>query len=117
MPGMYTVVNFAQLASHPPLTVPGAAIVVRDGKNMLAVVDPVTWCTLDQIQIGRDYGNEVEIASGLKPADAIATIITDEVGDGAKIDPQFQKLQNTPQAGGQSDRRPGEEGRYGKSER
>lgn len=113
MPGMYTVVNFAQLASHPPLTVPGAAIVVRDGKNMLAVVDSGNVVHFRPIQIGRDYGNEVEIASGLKPGDAIATIITDEVEDGGKIDPQYQKPANTPQAGGQSDRRPGEEGRYG----
>ncbi len=80
---------------------------------MLGVVDSGNVVHFRPIQIGRDYGNEVEIASGLKPGDAIATIITDEVEDGGKIDPQYQKPANTPQAGGQSDRRPGEEGRYG----
>lgn len=111
IPGMYTVVNF-QLKGQPPLTVPGEAIVVRDGKNMLAVMDGNNTIHFQPIQIGRDFGNETEVVGGLKPGDAVVTIINDEVRDGIKIDPQFQK-QAKPQAGGQSDRRPGDEGQYG----
>jgi multidrug efflux pump subunit AcrA (membrane-fusion protein) len=111
MQGMYTVVNF-QINGHPPLTVPGEAIVVRDGKNMLAVMDGNNVIHYQPVQIGRDFGNESEIVNGLKPGDVIVTIISDEVRDGIKIDPQFQK-ETKLQPGGQSDRHPGDEGRYG----
>ncbi len=112
MPGMYTVVNFVQLTGHPPLMVPGEAIVVRDGKNTLAVMDGENKIHFRPVQIGRDFGNESEIVSGVQPGDVIVTIITDEVRDGIKIDPEFQKPAQ-PQAGGQSDHRPGNEGQYG----
>lgn len=113
MPGMYTVVNFVALKGHPPLTVPGEAIVVRDGKNMLAVVDGNNTIHYRPIQIGRDFGNETEVVNGLNPGDVVVTIINDEVRDGIKVDPQFQKAAAKPQAGGQSDRHPGDEGQYG----
>lgn len=112
IPGMYTVVNFVQLNARPPLTVPGEAIVVRDGKNMLAVMDSNNTIHYQPIQIGRDFGSATEVVSGLKPGDVIVTILSDQVRNGIKIDPQFEKTA-PPQAGGQSDRRPGEEGRYG----
>ena len=113
LPGMYTIVNFVQLAGRPPLMVPGEAIVVRDGKNMLAVMDTEHQIHFRPIQIGRDYGNETEVTSGLKAGEVIATIITDEVREGGKIDPEFEKPKQQPQAGGQSDHRPGDEGQYG----
>jgi multidrug efflux pump subunit AcrA (membrane-fusion protein) len=112
MSGMYAVVDFVELAARPPLMVPGAAIVVRDGKSMLAVVDSDNTVHFHPIQIGRDFGNETEVASGLNPGESIITIITDQVRDGEKIQPEFEKPAQ-PQPGGQSDRRPGEEGRYG----
>jgi RND family efflux transporter MFP subunit len=113
LPGMYAIVNFVQLTGRPPLMVPGEAIVVRDGRNMLAVMDAQNQIHLQPIQIGRDFGNETEVTSGLKPGEVIATIITDEVREGGKIDPEFEKPKQQPQAGGQSDRRPGDEGQYG----
>jgi RND family efflux transporter MFP subunit len=113
MTGMYTVVNFRQLKAHPPLTVPGEAIVVRDGRNTLAVVDANNTVHFRPIQIGRDYGSETEAVSGLKAGDVIVTIINDEVRDGIKVDPQFSKSNQQQPAGGQSDRHPGDEGQYG----
>lgn len=113
LPGMYAVVNFVQLKAHPPLTVPGESIVVRDGKNMLAVLSPDNTIHYRPIQIGRDFGSETEIVAGLNPGDTIVTIINDDVRDGIKVDPQFEKTAQPQASGGQSDRRPGEEGRYG----
>jgi multidrug efflux pump subunit AcrA (membrane-fusion protein) len=89
MPGMYVVVNFVQLKVQPPLMVPGESIVVRNGKNMIAVVenDVVHFCP---IQIGRDYGTETEVTSGLKPGETIVRIINDQIQDGVKITPEYQ---------------------------
>lgn len=114
MPGMYVIVNFIQLKAVPPLVVPGESIVVRNAKNTLAVVEN-DYVHFKPVQIGRDFGNQTEIVSGIQPGDVIVKTITDEIQDGVKINPEFPKQQQpgAPQVGGQNDRTPGEEGRYG----
>ncbi len=113
LPGMYVVVNFVDVKAQPPLIVRGESIVVRDAKTTVAVVkNNVVHFT--PISIGRDYGDQTEVVSGLKEGDIIATTVTDEVHDGAEIDPQFPKQQaKKAQPSDQSDRRPGNEGQYG----
>ena len=111
LPGMYVVVNFVDVKGQPPLIVPGAAIVIRNAKTAVArVVDNVVH--FQPIVIGRDYGNETEVVSGLKDGDVIATNVTDEVRDGVKIDPQYPKG-GQQQPGGQSDQTPVNQSQYG----
>ncbi len=110
LPGMYAVVNFVDVKPQPALMVPGEAIVVRNAKTSVALVENNV-VHFRPISIGRDYGDETEVVSGLKAGDVIAMVVSDEIQDGAKINPQYQ---NEPQqAGGQSDQRPGDEGQYG----
>jgi multidrug efflux pump subunit AcrA (membrane-fusion protein) len=111
MPGMYAVVNFVQMKDQPPLLIPGESIIVRNGKTVVAVVGENGIVHFQPVTIGRDYGNETEITSGLKAGDIIVRTVSDEVQDGAKIEPQFIAL--TQQPGGQTDRHPPEEGRHG----
>jgi multidrug efflux pump subunit AcrA (membrane-fusion protein) len=112
LPGMYVVVNFIDVKGKPPLMVPGAAIVVRNANNTVALVEN-NIVHYRPIQLGRDFGDQTEVVSGLKEGDVIATTITDDVQDGVKIDPQFPKQTPPPQQGGQSDKRPGDTGQYG----
>ena len=63
---------------------------VRDAKNTLAVVDN-NYVHFRPVQLGRDFGNVTEILSGLQPNEIIVKTITDQVQEGAKIDPQFPK--------------------------
>src|ERR1700761_1341501 len=93
VPGMYVVVNFVELKAVPPLVVPGESIVVRNAKNTLAVVEN-NYVHFKPVQIGRDFGNETEIVSGISPGDVIVKTITDQVQDGVKIDPEFPKQQS-----------------------
>ena len=37
------------------------------------------------IEIGRDYGDHVEVLSGLDPADVIATALPSGLADGTKV--------------------------------
>jgi RND family efflux transporter MFP subunit len=83
--GMYTVVTFPPAQGvKAPLLITGDAIAIRNDKSQVAtVVDgkihfvPVT--------IGRDFGKEVEILSGLKAGDVIVTDVTDDVVEGAAV--------------------------------
>lgn len=111
MPGMYVVVNFIQVQSRPPLLVPGEAIVVRNGKSVVALVGENNVVHFQPIVIGRDYGNESEILSGLQAGNIIVRTVSDEVQDGAKVEPQVINVKQ--QVGGQTDRHPSAEGRYG----
>lgn len=110
IPGMYTVVKFPPVigGGEAPLTVSGDAIVVRhDTTSVATVVNgrvrfvPVT--------IGRDFGNAVEILTGLKAGDIVITNVTDQVTDNRQVQAQFQQTnaeqtqppqsQNTPLGG------------------
>jgi RND family efflux transporter MFP subunit len=113
LPGMYVVVNFIQTKGEPPLLIPGAAIVVRNGKTGVYRIDNNNVVHFQPIQIGRDYGDESEISGGLKEGDVIATTVTDAVNEGVKIDPQFPKKQGQPQMGGQSGQSAANTGQYG----
>ncbi len=110
-PGMYVVVNFVDVKGQPPLIVPGEAIVIRNAKTTVALVRNNV-VHFQPVLIGRDYGDQTEIVSGLKAGDLIATTVTDEIHDGVKIDPEYPK-QGQAQIGGQTDKSPGEQGQYG----
>ncbi len=111
MPGMYAEVNLIESKEVPPIMIPGEAIVVRNGQNVVALVQNQV-VHFQPIAIGRDYGDQVEITNGLKPGDLVALDVTDEVRDGAKIEPELSH--EKPQApGGQTNRQPNTGGQYG----
>jgi RND family efflux transporter MFP subunit len=111
MPGMYAQVNLIESKDVPPILIPGEAIVVRNGKNVVALVQNQV-VHFQPVAIGRDYGDQVEITSGLKPGDLVALDVTDEVRDGVKIQPDF--AQEKPEApGGQTNQQPNTGGQYG----
>ena len=111
LPGMYAQVNLIQSKTVPPVLIPGEAIVIREGRDVVALVQDQT-VHFRPVALGRDYGNETEITDGLNPGDVVAVNVSDEVRDGGKIEPDFGK-QTEQQPGGQSDRRPSTEGQYG----
>ena len=111
LPGMYAQVNLVQSKTVPPVLIPGEAIVVRNGQSMVAVVDHDT-VHFQPISIGRDYGDKTEITRGLQPGQEIALNVSDEVSEGAKVEPQLTPESAQP-PGGQTDKKPSIEGQYG----
>ena len=97
--GMYVVVTFpAATGVQAPLVITGDAIALRHNTSMVAtVVDgkihfvPVT--------IGRDYGSETEIMTGLKAGDIIVTDVTDDVVEGAAVELHMAKAGAEQEAG------------------
>lgn len=99
-PGMYVVVDFVEVKPQPPVMVPGEAIVIRNAKTTVAVVENDV-VQFRPVSLGRDYGTETEVVSGLKAGEVIVTTVTDEIRDGVKINPQYSKAAQE-QAGGQT---------------
>ena len=116
MPGMYAQVRFTSERSNPPLLVPGETVIARasgtsvatlvalddDDRNKLA--DPndrqcARKIHMQPVVVGRDYGTEVEISSGLRSQDVIILNPGDTVRENAVMLPELQKKQ-TDDAGG-----------------
>jgi RND family efflux transporter MFP subunit len=86
-PGAYVFVHFHLLPIGNSLTIPSNTLlfraeglrvgIVRDGRVQLA---PVT--------IGQDFGNTVEITSGLTPADQVILDPSDSLSTGMQVHPQ-----------------------------
>jgi multidrug efflux pump subunit AcrA (membrane-fusion protein) len=90
MPGMYVVVNFIGVQAERPLLIPGESIVVRNAKQMVALVEN-NIVHFRPIDIGRDYGDQTEVTGGLHEGDVIVRTISDQIQDGAEIEPQYPK--------------------------
>jgi RND family efflux transporter MFP subunit len=87
LPGMYAQVNVSSARPVPPLLVPGDALIVHDDLTEVAVVRPDHTIHLQKIEVGRDYGAQVEVLTGLQPGDAIIPNPADAAREGLKVDP------------------------------
>ncbi len=97
--GMYTVVTFAPTSSgEGPLTISGDAVAVRDGKNVVGLIGGDHTVHMQPVDVGRDFGPVIEVNSGLKPGDTIASIITDDIREGAKVDLHVTQPKASPPA-------------------
>jgi multidrug efflux pump subunit AcrA (membrane-fusion protein) len=90
MPGTYVVANFAPPAGLSSLFISGEAIVVRNGKSMVALVVD-NRVHFREIQLGRDYGEQTEVVSGLQPGDVIVHNVSDDIEENVEIEPRYRK--------------------------
>ncbi|MHC5673141.1 efflux RND transporter periplasmic adaptor subunit [Nostoc sp.] len=78
-PGMYANVRFAINRNNPPFVLPDSALVVNAGGTQVATVTKDERVHYQKVAVGRDYGTEVEITSGLTGNESlIATPTVDD---------------------------------------
>ncbi len=96
LPGMFTRAVFAHLRAEPPVIVPSDSVIARaNGLSIAVVQDGVVH--LRKLSIGRDYGAQTEVLSGVNPGDLVVINPTDAAQDGAKVKPH--ELKQGPQPG------------------
>src|SRR3984893_4364600 len=66
MPGMYAEVDLTTPRKDPPLLIPGDTLVVRSDGPQVAVVGGDRNVHYQRIQLGRDFGDRLEVLSGLQ---------------------------------------------------
>jgi len=91
LPGMYVEVKFDMVRATPPFLIPTSALIVRADAQYVAVVDKGSVIRFQKVGLGRDYGREIEIVAGLEGNETIVSNPTDDVREGAKIEPIFPK--------------------------
>jgi RND family efflux transporter MFP subunit len=87
LPGMYAQVDLSVERSQPSLTVKGDTLVVRADGPQVAVVDAGGKVHYARIQLGRDYGDHLEVLSGLEEGQQVVVNPSDAVREGARVKP------------------------------
>jgi RND family efflux transporter MFP subunit len=87
LPGMYAQVDLSSARANPPLLVPSDALIVRPNANLVAVLRSDNKVHLQNVIVGRDYGDRMEILGGLQEGDTIIPSPGDLAREGLKIDP------------------------------
>ncbi len=87
LPGMYSQVDLSSPRPNAPLLIPGDALIVLATGTQVAVVRPDSTVHLQKIQVGRDYGDRLEVLSGLQMGEKIIANPGDSAREGVKVEP------------------------------
>ncbi len=87
LPGMYAQVDLEVPRKAPPLVIPGDTLVVRDNATEVAVIASDGTVHFQRIQLGRDFGDRLEVLSGLEKGQLLAVNPSDAVREGVKVKP------------------------------
>ena len=85
LPGAYAQVHLKLQGSTPVLVVPVNTLIFRSEGAQLAIVQPDQRVALKKITLGRDFGTEVEVMSGLEPDDAVILNPPDSLVAGTQV--------------------------------
>jgi RND family efflux transporter MFP subunit len=85
LPGAYAQIHFALKVDVPRLTIPVNAMMTRPEGTLAAVVDSDSKVQLKPIVIGRDYGREIEVLSGIHPSDQVVLNPSDSLESGQQV--------------------------------
>ena len=85
--GSYSTVRFELSRPEPPLVIPSSALLIDASGIRVALVDADHTLHYRPVEIGRDYGTEVEVLSGLDTSDVVATGLPPNVAEGSRVDP------------------------------
>ncbi len=91
LPGMYVQVGIETTQTRQLILVPGDTIVTRSEGIFVAVVGKDNKVTFRKIEVGRDFGTEIEAVSGLSEGDMVVVNPSDDVRDGVVVKSMTRK--------------------------
>ena len=91
LPGAYTEVHLKLPSDIPTYILPVSALIFRAQGLQVATVDSNNKTKLVAITLGRDFGSQVEVLSGLNGDDKVIVNPSDSVIDGEQVNPQPPK--------------------------
>src|SRR5579862_1179718 len=87
LPGMYARVALIGARSNAPLQIPSDALIARGEGTEVAVVRDGHTVHLQKIEVGRDYGDHLEVVGGLIEGQTIIASPGDVVREGLQVQP------------------------------
>ena len=92
LPGAYAVVHLKFDSAQAGLILPVNTLLFRPEGVMVAILQPDQRAVLTPIKLGRDFGNEVEVLSGLNATDSVVVNPSDSLVSGVQV----RLVQETP---------------------
>jgi RND family efflux transporter MFP subunit len=86
-PGMYLQAKFVFDRTAMPVLIPAAALATRAGGPRVAILDDQRRVHYLTVQLGRDYGAEIEVSAGLKDGDTVVVHPGDDIPEGTVVEP------------------------------
>lgn len=87
LPGMYLQVRFRLDAPKGVFRLPGAAIITRADGAKVAVLDAQSAIRYRPVKVGRDFGAQVEVVTGLAGGETVVLRPGDDMPEGTLVDP------------------------------
>ena len=85
LPGTYAQVSLVAARQNPPLLIPGDTLVVRSNGPQVAVVGANQQVHYQLVQVGRDFGDRIEVLTGLQDGQQVVVNPGDSVREGIKV--------------------------------
>jgi RND family efflux transporter MFP subunit len=82
--GMYAQVRFKLTQSEPAILLPSSTLIVRASGPQVAAIEKNT-VKVHKIILGRDFGQQIEVLSGVTENELIVTNPSDAIRDGAQV--------------------------------
>ena len=85
-PGMYVQVKFVAARAARSILIPSAALVTRNDGTQVALLDANKTVRYRKVQLGRDYGAEVEVVAGLEGSESVIVRPGDALPEGQQVE-------------------------------
>jgi RND family efflux transporter MFP subunit len=85
-PGMYLQVKFVFSNEQKAVLIPSAAVVTRAGALRVAVLDDQHRVQYRAVQLGRDYGADIELLAGITAGDTVVVRPGDDLPEGTVVE-------------------------------
>jgi len=86
VPGEFGEVTFHLRSSRPTVVIPSNTLLFRAQGPQVALVKGEGRVHLQSIQLGRDFGNSLEVLSGLQSEDSVISNPSDSITEGVLVD-------------------------------
>jgi RND family efflux transporter MFP subunit len=85
LPGAYANVHFQLPLNVAPLVLPASTILFQSAGPQVGVVNNQSVVNLRKVTLGHDFGDTIEVLSGVKPADAVIASPPDSLANGTRV--------------------------------
>jgi RND family efflux transporter MFP subunit len=101
-PGAYAQVHLKLPNGRPVFILPVSSLIFQTAGLQIATVDPNNKAVIKAVTLGRDYGSEVEVVTGIAGDDKVITNPPDSIVDGELLRIAAPKQQKQPNSAGPS---------------